>query len=285
MNLSKQWLWVLGAVAVAAVIAIFALVSSGSESTSPAPPAPETTAVNPQEPATVEQPKPEAIVKNGGFDQDGNWLNLKMKVQQEKDGNFFASNRFNWSFYQEVKLDPDAGYTLNARVRKGLSSARARLCVQFYDSQGAKIGEGINYYHTFQGKEWETIPAQNFRTPTGTASAKVFLMTEDSATHDFDDIQIVPGAQGSSAPVPQTKPDTPKPQSAAPQPAPAASKQQESKAPVPQSVNYIVYSGDTLGQIAKQHTTTVEALVNANKITDSNKIYVKQKLVIPPGNK
>jgi LysM repeat protein len=110
-------------------------------------------------------------------------------------------------------------------------------------------------------------------------------MTEDSATHDFDDIQIVPGAQGSSAPVPQTKLDTPKPQSAAPQPAPAASKQQESKAPVPQNVHYIVYSGDTLGQIAKQHTTTVEALVNANKITDSNKIYVKQKLVIPPGNK
>lgn len=300
MKYGKQWLWTLGAVAVAVVIAIFALSGSGSDPVPTAPPA-QTPAA---ETTPVEPPKPEPIVKNGGFDQDNSWVNLKIKVQQDKDGNFFASNRFNWSFYQEIKLDPDTWYSLDARVRKGLSNTRARICIQFRDSQGAKVGEVFNYYHTFKGTGWESIPTSKFRTPAGTAAATVFLMTEDAATHDFDDIRIAPTTPGTAAPAPQTKPAAPQPapqtpvtpqttpqvkpaapQATAPQPAPAASKQQESMAPAPQGVNYIVASGDTLTHIAKQHITSVDAIANANGIPDVNKIYVHQKLVIPPETK
>lgn len=292
MKSGKQWLWILGAAAVVVVIAIYALTGSGSDPVPPAPPTPP--AQTPAAETPVEPPQPEPIVKNGSFDQDDSWINLKIKVQQDKDGNFYASNRFNWSFYQEIKLDPDTWYTLDARMRKGLSNARARICIQFRNSQGAKVGEVFNYYHTFTGTGWESIPTNKFRTPAGTAAATVFLMTEDAATHDFDDIQIAPTTPGTSAPAPQAKPAVPQPapeakpaapQATAPQPAPAASKQQESMAPAPQAVHYIVASGDTLTHIAKQHITSIDAIANANGIPDVNKIYARQRLVIPPETK
>ncbi len=47
------------------------------------------------------------------------------------------------------------------------------------------------------------------------------------------------------------------------------------------SQNYEVQSGDTLGAIATRFGTTVEALVAANNLADSNAIFVGQQLIIP----
>ncbi len=52
------------------------------------------------------------------------------------------------------------------------------------------------------------------------------------------------------------------------------------------SSDYVVQRGDTLARIAAEHGTTVKALAEANGITDPNRIYVGQELVIPgQGNK
>ena len=45
--------------------------------------------------------------------------------------------------------------------------------------------------------------------------------------------------------------------------------------------DYVVRSGDTLGEIAVSHGTTVEALKSMNGISDANRIHVGQKLQIP----
>ncbi|MCX4364713.1 MAG: LysM peptidoglycan-binding domain-containing protein [Bacilli bacterium] len=45
--------------------------------------------------------------------------------------------------------------------------------------------------------------------------------------------------------------------------------------------SYTVKGGDTLSAIAKENGTTVEELVSANNITDPNKIYVGQEIVVP----
>ncbi len=42
--------------------------------------------------------------------------------------------------------------------------------------------------------------------------------------------------------------------------------------------SYTVVAGDTLGEIATQFNTTVEALVAANGLADANQIYVGQVL-------
>ncbi|MFQ6013845.1 MAG: LysM peptidoglycan-binding domain-containing protein, partial [Anaerolineae bacterium] len=49
----------------------------------------------------------------------------------------------------------------------------------------------------------------------------------------------------------------------------------------PSQMTYVVKPGDTLYSIARRHGTTVQAIVDANNITDRTKIYTGQKLIIP----
>lgn len=52
-------------------------------------------------------------------------------------------------------------------------------------------------------------------------------------------------------------------------------------AEVPEQRTHVVQAGDTLGKIAAQYGVTVEALAQANQISDPNVIRVGQELVIP----
>jgi LysM repeat protein len=52
--------------------------------------------------------------------------------------------------------------------------------------------------------------------------------------------------------------------------------------PTPTLTIYVVQQGDVLGTIAKQFGTTVEAIAQANGITDANLIRIGQELLIPP---
>ncbi|CAH0418915.1 LysM peptidoglycan-binding domain-containing protein [Periweissella ghanensis] len=45
-----------------------------------------------------------------------------------------------------------------------------------------------------------------------------------------------------------------------------------------------VHQGDTVSKLALENNTTIEAIVNANKLTDANLIFVNQKLTIPSAN-
>jgi LysM repeat protein len=63
--------------------------------------------------------------------------------------------------------------------------------------------------------------------------------------------------------------------SASPRPSPAS--------PRPTgSTTYVVKRGDTLGRIAAQFGISVQAIVDANGLSDPNHIVVGQRLVIPP---
>jgi LysM repeat protein len=100
----------------------------------------------------------------------------------------------------------------------------------------------------------------------------------------------------SAAPEPQPAPDAPEPAPAAPaapepvpaapQPAPAAP---TSVAPAPvaadpaEPIVYVLRPGDNLTHIARDYGTTVEDILAANGITDPNRIYAGQALVIPSG--
>jgi lysozyme len=50
---------------------------------------------------------------------------------------------------------------------------------------------------------------------------------------------------------------------------------------VPVSSVYVVQAGDTLGAIAETHGVSVDAIMQANGLSDPNYIYVGQELVIP----
>ena len=45
---------------------------------------------------------------------------------------------------------------------------------------------------------------------------------------------------------------------------------------------YVVQAGDTLSRIATRFNTTVQAIVNANNLTNPNQLSVGQRLIIPP---
>ncbi len=45
--------------------------------------------------------------------------------------------------------------------------------------------------------------------------------------------------------------------------------------------SYAVKSGDTLSTIAKKYGTTVNDIMQINRIADKNRIYVGQKIYIP----
>jgi LysM repeat protein len=50
------------------------------------------------------------------------------------------------------------------------------------------------------------------------------------------------------------------------------------------SSSYVVKSGDTLSKIAQEHDTSVTALVDTNDISNPDRIYIGQELVIPGSN-
>jgi LysM repeat protein len=52
--------------------------------------------------------------------------------------------------------------------------------------------------------------------------------------------------------------------------------------PTPTPIIYVVQAGDVLGAIAQLYGTTVQAIVEANGITDPDFIRQGQELVIPP---
>ena len=81
----------------------------------------------------------------------------------------------------------------------------------------------------------------------------------------------------------QTTP-TPPPTGTPPSPTPSPTSQPPTATPPPVGTIYIVQAGDTLSSIARRFGVTVNAIAQANGITNPNLIYVGQRLVIPDGS-
>ena len=76
-------------------------------------------------------------------------------------------------------------------------------------------------------------------------------------------------AQGYQMPEPEPKPD------------PNAGSESTTPSPDDGRTYHIVDIGESLGSIAQQHGVTVEALLKVNNITDSKRVCISQKLLIP----
>ncbi|HEX3033490.1 MAG TPA: LysM domain-containing protein [Bacillota bacterium] len=283
MKVGNSWLWVAGIVAfVAALVLVFTSFNG---------PIPDSQVINqagnpvtsqdglvvtpPQQtpPAAPAQSQEQSgLVASPGFNVEQGWVNYRLKVR-EQAGNYFASNRFNWSFYQELSLEPNTNYTLDAKVRQR-ASGQARICIQFYvNGQSVPEPQMLNYYHEFTGKGWEAIPTQNFCTPENLTKAVIYLMSTSTGTQDFDDIYInaVPSSGSAAAPA----------EAAAPSGTPAAATTPAAPAnSSTQQVEYVVVPGDTIGSIASKFHTSVGAIIFANSLTDPDHIYPGQKLII-----
>jgi len=165
----------------------------------------------------------------------------------------------------------------NASLPGGLSEAQyqafreasqtqmgARLLVhRMCEVSGMPAAESLHLGLSGDSKVWEFIVVPEQRGVCYLVSCSshkdTFDLYEDDFQHIIDSLSIGGGATPA-----RTAAATPKPKAS-----PAAAQ------------TYTVKSGDTLGQIAKQFGTTVDALAAANGIADPNLIRPGQVLTIP----
>ncbi len=95
---------------------------------------------------------------------------------------------------------------------------------------------------------------------------------------DVGDEIILPNCEPATAPdpVPQGAGIDPPPTNAVGPVAPAGPQ------PTAQPIIHVVATGETLGRIAAQYGVTVLQIVQANNLTDPNRLSIGQELVIPP---
>lgn len=111
--------------------------------------------------------------------------------------------------------------------------------------------------------------------PTLLATSLSFVLLLAACGGGSDDPSATPGPDGGTTPVPTASPF-------AAVPAPTILDSSGATTPdVPvQDLFYVVVAGDSLSRIAEEFDTTVEALQEANDLTDVN-IFVGQELLIP----
>jgi LysM repeat protein len=86
-------------------------------------------------------------------------------------------------------------------------------------------------------------------------------------------VNIGPQATPTAAPRPSPPPiAAPEASASAPEPAPEPARPS----------TYVVEPGDSLGGIARELGTTIDALIAANNLDDADTLYIGQELVVPP---
>ncbi|GAW93299.1 LysM peptidoglycan-binding domain-containing protein [Calderihabitans maritimus] len=247
------------------------------------------------------------LVSNGDFEtnQPG-WSMAGAVIQEDPDGNHFARVEYSWEFFQPVELQPGGQYVLTGRTRKGTAQGEARFKLVFFDDRGWRLQDYYSILYKHKGNGWENLPPSLIKVPAEAAEVRLYLLANsDQGYHDFDDLSLVPLAESSYRPdqvrhigygtVLETQsgqkklspPVPPKTSNKTLPPAqsetavsqagsgPAGSESEKEKVVV------IVKAGDTLSLIAQEFNTTVEEILKANNLTDPNRIYPGQKLVIP----
>jgi RHS repeat-associated protein len=76
---------------------------------------------------------------------------------------------------QDITVTENTTYTLSGKVKTNLSKANAFFNIQFFDSQGAKLGWADNRYSQLSGVRPWTDRQLTFKTPANAAKIKVYL--------------------------------------------------------------------------------------------------------------
>lgn len=145
----------------------------------------QVTAANRQEPAAGE------VLVNGDFYDGGSgWNTSGGKVAQDVNGNKFATVGYTWQFYQDVTVQGGEKYLFKAQTMKGTGADEARVTLLFIDGQGRRtVGQESSYTHT--GAGWENYPAVEATIPDGTVAMRVYILSNGSSVHYFDNVSLV----------------------------------------------------------------------------------------------
>lgn len=137
------------------------------------------------------------VIVNGNFQKGGaDWHTSGGEVAQEESGNLYALSGYTWQFYQDIDVKSGEKYILKAQTRKVTGSDAARIVVVFMDAQGNRtVGPDLVYNHG--GTGWENIPAENITIPGGAVKIRLYLLSNGSSKHGFNNVSMV---QTASAP-------------------------------------------------------------------------------------
>jgi hypothetical protein len=140
--------------------------------------------------AAATEPKPVYnLVTNGDFSQNNLGWSSGGVITNESNGNIYATNSYNWQFYQDLTLTPGKQYKLSVQTKKGTAgTADARVVVAFIDAAGNRtVVYDFKYQH--KGTGWETMPEQTITIPANAVKTRIYLLSNTtSGYHGFDNI-------------------------------------------------------------------------------------------------
>lgn len=138
------------------------------------------------------EPVPSAnLLTNGDFSQKILGWSAGGAIRTETNGNIYATNSYNWQFYQDLTLTPGKSYKLSAQSIRGTAGAAdARVVVAFIDAAGNRtVAYDFKYQH--KGTGWETMPEQTITVPAGTVTTRIYLLSAvTTGYHGFDNITL-----------------------------------------------------------------------------------------------
>ncbi|OPX84751.1 MAG: hypothetical protein A4E53_03808 [Pelotomaculum sp. PtaB.Bin104] len=146
------------------------------------------------------------LIANADFSAGAaGWVNLNNTavINTEASGNKYLINTYNFSFYQDLKVEPGGTYKLNASTRKGTATKGARIVFRFYHENASESFKTFTYKNS--GSGWEAMPQMTVQVPSTVVATKIYLsaLPGDSGNQHFDDITLVP-AGDTPAPAPDT---------------------------------------------------------------------------------
>lgn len=131
------------------------------------------------------------LLNNGDFSHNSLGWAAGGVIRTEANGNSYATNSYNWKFYQDITLTAGKEYKLSGQTIRGTAgTADARVVVAFIDAAGNRtVAYDFKYQH--QGTGWETLPEQAITVPSGTVTTRIYLLSATTnGYHGFDNITL-----------------------------------------------------------------------------------------------
>jgi len=204
------------------------------------------------------------VLTNGDFELGlFGWVGDASSIKEE-DNNKYLRNGYNWSFFQQLEVEPEKAYMISAKTRTPDSRVATRIKVIFLDEQGQRIPEFYNIVRIHANNEWNNV-AEVIKIPAGIHQVRIYLLANDDTNPvacDFDDISMKLATDAELKDL--TRAQT-----------------EDSRGYLNNHTEYIVKSGDTASGIAEQLGVDLDELIDANNISNPDNLEAGQILYIP----